>query len=159
MSSLAVHRTHPYGWYWLLRRKTAGNNGGWRGDVQLQKPDSPTAAALRNVWCLELMGSARSGRSPGLQVERLLRGNHLPMPWAQWRIGLPLTCLPLRGQRRYLTGFPFHSRYPHDFRQPAWTGEHLKAGARLSTGPGLVNEIRQFLQLAAQFLPAGFVWR
>lgn len=36
-------------------------------------------------------GFRLSGRSPGFQVELMLRGNHLPMPKAQWRIGLPFT--------------------------------------------------------------------
>ncbi len=53
-----------------------------------------------------------------------LQGNHLPMPWAQWRIGLPFTCLPLRGQHRTGSGlrpertdFPFH---PSRFATDTW---------------------------------------
>lgn len=45
---------------------------------------------------------------------------------AQWRKKLPITHLPLRGQRRTLTGFPFHSH-----KTPLMSGEHLKNALKL----------------------------
>lgn len=83
-----------------------------------------------------------SGRSPGLRVvwpTGQSGANHLPMLNAQWLHRLPLARLPLRGQRRTLTDFPF-SAFRRGYREKHYLNTvYIKSDAKLSALSGQIN--------------------